>query len=1632
MVDKAAAGAVNLFNLDGPTATGSGLLRAAASFTAQTTRGLSAGFDLQARFEGAVDAKLTDAVKASLSGSASVSVGAEASAYFPLDIFDFAGVTATLKAQAEARADISLSVELRPYELVAGVLADNSGSLWLPYVEVVASQIAARAGLYASAAVCVKATAETKAGIRLFAKSNEPAGTVFVVNFGYGFIYGYSWGLIAELSFPEPSAIVRGVLGVTARQLAAAFDAESGKHPEPARSALAEAAELVELVVPALGGVLCSLLADSSEADRQQQLTTAVTGLAAQLGQHLLERLLAAALDGLGAFLGQLGLPAGAEVTNALRALLTGIEDAVVAGRGAVAMLPDAIDAVVDVLLDTARLGLTDVDSELLRDIVIGIWASVSLLASDPGLSRAPTGGVRRLLMDEGIDPAVGQPGDLPARALGRSAARLLDRAGAATWLTNVTGLVIEDLLRMPLRGLSEDPVTFLRDFLTAVGASLSGELLDELPLDEVGVPPEAVESVRTILQIGVQELPSLLDNPSDEAVLRRLRERVSVGLLQGLGRPLILFLEKLANEGFTRAVPAIRQLETEARDVGDLIPQFPPGGPLERFTSALEDLGRESLDATLGVPTSILLGHLASKLDRWRTERLPVELALLHKTVGLEGETSASLLAALDTPNTAVVLNALVALVEHHLDQIRSITQFLVEDSADLLGRLTTLPFEQAARTFAASVVFSFELTAAMIAELSAIAADLDHQISELQNTAASKAADIALQCGQLADAAAQAANQVVEKIITDLVGNDPVAQFAASVALNALTGGLMPVVSRVLGDLSTVLRAAGESIAAAARAGTLGEGGALSLLQEAVRGTTAQGVTIPITLLVPVFPPFFFAEVTVATVTVPAEWLGRALWGAITTLTGVGPILAAIDDTAKSLQLTSSALDAVRAAGTPDQVRQQAANLNSQVSASVLGQQITIDFDAGNAQSVVTVTSDATVITGRVSGVDRSYVMPISVGSGASSTAIPARVQFTCQGVAVPPEAVTWSDAGPGILAFRFGVSTRGVSSSAGVVVRPGVCMVTGLAAMGAWGGKSDTTGASRALTLLLVPDPAQQGRHVVLEGWAEQDGATRIAYISGDAVGGGRLTLFTQQQDGTSATEDLTEAAGAAPPSVGSGLTAWSDDAGDVHVVYCAADGGLRALHRDAAGAVSEEVLDDGAGRSFVRTGRPVRFTADVEQVAYVTEYGALRLATRATADGNWQAVDLTSLAGAPPALPATGLVGWQAEVPVGDFESEGNLLRNPLFADRALGRREHAAAGAVRIPARPGQDILTDRQPSTLPMAGAGSMLHVSTLIATGVLVQAFAAPRTGPERVESVAWVYVLRGEVGIGTGDHGRTGVDARTAERGRWIRLAAPNGVSPANEFVISATSPGGAEFYIGAAAVREPGAVTRRAQACHLVYGGADGHLYWLTEQPSAPAWQVSDLTGLAGALPWWRDTDLATWPGTDGQQHLTFWAVNGQLYELVGPDAAAGWAATAMPEPAAPFGPSMLRRRRSAAATGWAAAGIAGLAVTGQAGPLQVGTSDGTPGNWRWADTAVVPASRGALAGWGTPTGTAGIAVIGGSRLPAQAGLPDRGTGFPLYLVSGTGDPDLWTTTDLVREASAPWPAGPGGER
>jgi hypothetical protein len=106
------------------------------------------------------------------------------------------------------------------------------------------------------------------------------------------------------------------------------------------------------------------------------------------------------------------------------------------------------------------------------------------------------------------------------------------------------------------------------------------------------------------------------------------------------------------------------------------------------------------------------------------------------------------------------------------------------------------------------------------------------------------------------------------------------------------------------------------------------------------------------------------------------------------------------------------------------------------------------------------------------------------------------------------------------------------------------------------------------------------------------------------------------------------------------------------------------------------------------------------------------------------------------------------------------------------------------------------------PSTLPGGGA-TMIHVLTTGLANGLVQTFLPVNTGPKLILGAVRVFVLRGKVAIGTGNGGNTHFDAVSTTMGQWEILHAPNGVAPANEFIIYAASAGGAEFFVDNALV-------------------------------------------------------------------------------------------------------------------------------------------------------------------------------------------------------------------------------------
>ncbi len=100
------------------------------------------------------------------------------------------------------------------------------------------------------------------------------------------------------------------------------------------------------------------------------------------------------------------------------------------------------------------------------------------------------------------------------------------------------------------------------------------------------------------------------------------------------------------------------------------------------------------------------------------------------------------------------------------------------------------------------------------------------------------------------------------------------------------------------------------------------------------------------------------------------------------------------------------------------------------------------------------------------------------------------------------------------------------------------------------------------------------------------------------------------------------------------------------------------------------------------------------------------------------------------------------------------------------------------------------------------SGTPSLIRVATTGQHSGLVQVFGPFNTGPQSTSAAAWVYVVHGQVGIGTGNGGNTSRDVLSTTTGTWELLQSPNGVAPANEFIIYSESEG-AIFYVDYAEV-------------------------------------------------------------------------------------------------------------------------------------------------------------------------------------------------------------------------------------
>lgn len=100
-------------------------------------------------------------------------------------------------------------------------------------------------------------------------------------------------------------------------------------------------------------------------------------------------------------------------------------------------------------------------------------------------------------------------------------------------------------------------------------------------------------------------------------------------------------------------------------------------------------------------------------------------------------------------------------------------------------------------------------------------------------------------------------------------------------------------------------------------------------------------------------------------------------------------------------------------------------------------------------------------------------------------------------------------------------------------------------------------------------------------------------------------------------------------------------------------------------------------------------------------------------------------------------------------------------------------------------------------------GNGWQLHVTARKARSGVAQQFATKDRAPRTAHASAWVYVVKGQVGLAAGPGGTMKPGALSTSTGRWERLTAPAGKGPVTQVVLLAQG-GPAEFVVDSAEVR------------------------------------------------------------------------------------------------------------------------------------------------------------------------------------------------------------------------------------
>ncbi len=303
------------------------------------------------------------------------------------------------------------------------------------------------------------------------------------------------------------------------------------------------------------------------------------------------------------------------------------------------------------------------------------------------------------------------------------------------------------------------------------------------------------------------------------------------------------------------------------------------------------------------------------------------------------------------------------------------------------------------------------------------------------------------------------------------------------------------------------------GEALQAAARQGLTGENSAFAIVRNVTTGGVRFDLEIPISIPIPIIPPFWIEWVEITRIRIPAAWLGAIVLDVLKMATPFGPLLDTIDVTAKSLQGTLATIDMLKsaaAAQTTDArlVRDQ---LQLQLDATFVAEPIRIQFAVEGHDDVLDKSHVYTFetscrLTCTITGVNASYFTPFTFDAGTTSSTVPARVEVRCGAVRVAASALERVALSPTAWRLVLPLTTES-SGPPAIAVSPGLTVVSCVIADGHEGGGA--TAASASIVLSRAPETVDWLGFGAVGGLSgsRPDGLLTLARLTG-----GTLALVT----------------------------------------------------------------------------------------------------------------------------------------------------------------------------------------------------------------------------------------------------------------------------------------------------------------------------------------------------------------------------------------------------------------------------------------------------------------------------------------------------------------------------------------